>query len=137
VEMIDLGLVESAKDCSEGSVAVTLAECGFAREIGASVDLSSHGLAPELALFGEDASRILISCDPKNVGRIKEVAGKFTVSAEQIGSTISGKLEISLDGQPAVGVNVSDLKAEWATALQCALHVETEERLVPATIQKS
>src|SRR5437899_3702711 len=47
VEMVDLGLVESAKDCSEGGLAVTLAECGFARGFGAQVDLSSYGLVPE------------------------------------------------------------------------------------------
>jgi phosphoribosylformylglycinamidine synthase subunit PurL len=137
VEMIDKGLVDSAKDCSEGGLAVTLAECGFARAIGAKVDLRSNGSAPELVVFGEDASRILISCDPQNVGRIKEIAAKFTVSAQAIGSTISGKLEISVDGKMAVAVSVSELKAEWAGALQRALHVETEERLVPETLQKS
>jgi len=137
LEMIDHGLVESAKDCSEGGLAVTLAECCFARDIGASVDLPSNGLPPELVLFGEDAGRIAISCDPQNVGRIKQIAGKFTVSAEQIGSTISGKLEIAVDGRAAVAANVSELKTEWAGALQRALHVETEERLVPATLQKS
>ena len=47
VEMIDSGLVESAKDCSEGGVAVTLAECGFARGVGAEVDLSSNDLVAE------------------------------------------------------------------------------------------
>src|ERR1700678_2337065 len=62
VAMIDQGLVESAKDCSEGGLAVVLAECGFARDIGAQVELSSQELVPEFALFGEDASRILISC---------------------------------------------------------------------------
>ena len=136
-EMIDSGLTDSAKDCSEGGLAVTLAECGFSRELGARVDLSSRGLPPELVLFGEDASRILISCDPQSVARIKQVAGKFTVSAQQIGSTISGKLEIAIDGKPAVTANVSELKAGWAGALQAALHVATEERLVPATLQKS
>ena len=88
-------------------------------------------------LFGEDASRILISCDPQKVGRIQEVAGKFTVSAEQIGSTISAKLEIAVDGQSAVAAEVSELKDVWGGALRRALHVETEERLVPATLQKS
>ncbi|HTV64239.1 MAG TPA: AIR synthase-related protein, partial [Bryocella sp.] len=137
LEMIDQELVESVKDSSEGGLAVTAAECGFAHAIGAKLDLGANGLAPELALFGEDASRILISCDPQNVGRIKEIAAKFTVSAQQIGSTISGKLEISVDGKVAVAASVSELKAGWETALQRALHVETEERLVPATLQKS
>ncbi len=54
VEMIDAGLVDSAKDCSEGGIAVTLAECGFERGIGATVDLASDGLVPEFVLFGED-----------------------------------------------------------------------------------
>ena len=137
LKMIDEGLIESAKDCSEGGMAVTLAECCFGRGIGARVNLSSSDLAPEFVLFGEDASRILISCDPEKVGRIQEVAGKFTVSAEQIGSTISGKLEIAVDGKTAVAAEVSELKDAWGGALQRALHVETEERLVPATLQKS
>jgi phosphoribosylformylglycinamidine synthase subunit PurL len=137
VEIIDGALVDSAKDCSEGGLAVTLAECCFEHDCGASVDLGSRGLAPELVLFAEDASRIVISCDSQNVGRIKEIAGKFTVSAEQIGSTISGTLEIAVDGRTAVAANVSELKAEWAGALERALHVETEERLVPVVVQRS
>jgi phosphoribosylformylglycinamidine synthase len=137
IAVIDEGLIDSAKDCSEGGLAVTLAECCFAHEVGAKVDLSSSGLAPEFVLFGEDASRIVISCDPQNLGRIQQVAGKFRVSAEQIGSTISGKLEIAVDGQTAVDSNVSELKDAWEHALERALHVETEERLVPGVVQRS
>jgi len=137
IEMIDAGLVDSAKDCSEGGLAVAVAECCYGHEIGAQVELGSRGVPPEFLLFGEDASRILISCDPKNVERIKEIAGKFTVSAEQIGSTISGNLEIRMDGKAAVAAEVSELKAAWAGALERALHVETEERLVPGALQKS
>src|ERR1039458_2784787 len=83
IEMIDSGLVESAKDCSEGGLAVTLAECGFARGIGAVVDLTAGGLFPEFVLFGEDASRVLISCDPQNVPRIQQIAVQFALSAEE------------------------------------------------------
>ena len=107
VEMIEPGLVESAKDCSEGGLAVTLAECGFARGIGAQVDLSSDGLVPEFVLFGEDASRIVISCDPENVGRIQEVAVKYGLSAEHIGETVPDKLEIRVDGSGRRGGRAS------------------------------
>ena len=75
--MIDAGLVESAKDCSEGGLAVTVAECGFARGIGAQVDLSSDGLVPEFVLFGEDASRVLISCDPQKCRTNQTNSGKI------------------------------------------------------------
>ena len=91
-EMIGSGLVESAKDCSEGGLAVTLAECGFARGVGAEVNLSSNGLVPEFVLFGEDASRVLISCDPQNVERIQQVAVQYGLSAEQIGNTVLAKV---------------------------------------------
>jgi phosphoribosylformylglycinamidine (FGAM) synthase-like enzyme len=137
VEMIGLGLLDSAKDCSEGGVAVTLAECGFARGVGARVNLSSDGLVPEFVLFGEDASRILISCDPTNVGRIKELAVKYALSAEVIGETVQDKFEIRVAGVVAASADVSELHDAWAGALKKALHVETEERLVPAALQKS
>ncbi|HKD83452.1 MAG TPA: phosphoribosylformylglycinamidine synthase subunit PurL [Terriglobales bacterium] len=137
IEMIGLGLIESAKDCSEGGIAVTLAECSFGRGVGAQVDLSSYGLVPEFVLFGEDAGRILISCDPANVGRIQEVAANFGVSAEAIGNTIPEKFEIRIAGATAVSASVAELREVWAGALERALHVETEEHLVPETLQKS
>jgi phosphoribosylformylglycinamidine synthase len=137
VEMINQGLIDSAKDCSEGGLAVTLAECGFARGIGAQVDLSSYGLVPEFVLFGEDASRILISCDPQNVGRIQQLAVQFGLSAESIGETVRDKLEIRVAAVVAAAAKVLELRDIWAGALEQVLHVETEERLVPETLQKS
>ncbi len=137
IEMIGLGLVQSAKDCSEGGLAVTLAECGFSRGIGARVELAADGLVPEFVLFGEDASRLLISCDPHNVARIQEIAAKYGLSAEQIGTTASEQLDIRVDGSAAATASVSELRDAWAGALERALHVETEERLVPGALQKS
>ncbi len=137
IEIIDVSLIDSAKDCSEGGVAVTLAECGFEHGIGASVDLPSHGLVPEFVLFGEDASRILISCDPKNVERIKEVAVKYALSAENIGHTAPSELEIRVDGKLGVSASVSELNGIWSSALERALHSETEEGLVPGVLQRS
>ncbi|HWS98431.1 MAG TPA: phosphoribosylformylglycinamidine synthase subunit PurL, partial [Candidatus Methylomirabilis sp.] len=99
VQMIDERLVASAKDCTEGGLAVTLAECGFAKGIGAKVAVASGGLAAEFVLFGEDASRILISCDPKNVERIQQIAVQFALSAEQIGKTVPDCVEIGVDGR--------------------------------------
>ena len=135
VQMIDAGLVESAKDCTEGGLAVTLAECGFARDVGAQVDLGSGGLVPEFVLFGEDASRILISCDPESVARIKEIAVRYALTAEQIGSTVPDNLEIRVDGKVAAAAPVSELKRRWAVALEEALHTELEEPLVAGAVQ--
>jgi phosphoribosylformylglycinamidine synthase len=137
VEMIDSRLVLSAKDFSEGGLAVTLAECGFNRGIGAQVDLASNGLVPEFVLFGEDASRVVISCDPLNIARIQQLAVKYGVLTERIGITVPDQLEIRVDGAAAATASVSELREAWAGALERALHLETEERLVPGASQKS
>jgi phosphoribosylformylglycinamidine synthase len=129
VQMINEGLVETAKDCAEGGLGVTLAECGFARGIGAQVAVESAGLVPEFVLFGEDASRILISCDQRYLERIKQVAAQYGLSAENIGVTVPDNLEISVDGKPAASAPVSELKTVWARALEEALHIETEEQI--------
>ena len=129
IQIVGEGLAESAKDCSEGGLAVTVAECGFAGGIGAEVTLAAGELPAEFVLFGEDASRILISCDPKSVERIKQIAVKFGLSAENIGSTVPEKLAISVDGNVAVTASVLELKQVWAGALREALHTEAEDRV--------
>jgi phosphoribosylformylglycinamidine synthase len=136
-EMIAAGLVQSAKDCSEGGLAVAMAESGFGAAIGAEVDLSSGGRPVECVLFGEDAGRIVVSCDPEQVGAIEQVAGKHGIGAVEIGRTTSGQFEIRVDGETAVSAGISELHAVWATALEKALHSDTEERLVPGVLQKS
>jgi len=124
VGLIGAGLIDAAHDCSEGGLGVALAEASFAKEIGCSVNVSSQELAPEFVLFGEDASRIVISCDPANVARIKEVAGKAGVSAEVLGETVSGNLEIKVDGRVVVSAPIAELRDEYEGALERALRSE-------------
>jgi phosphoribosylformylglycinamidine synthase len=121
VEMIQARLVESAHDCSDGGIAVTLAEAAFSKGVGARVDLSSGGLSPEFVLFGEDASRVVISCDRHKVSRIEEVAAKHGVSVTVIGETVPDSLEIKLDGQAAVSAKISGLREVYERALEGAL----------------
>jgi phosphoribosylformylglycinamidine synthase len=124
VELISAGLVDSAHDCSEGGLAVALAKGSFPKGIGCCVDLKSHELAPEFVLFAEDASRIVISCDPANLARIKQVAGKAGVSADILGETTSGNIEIKVDGKVVVSASVAELRDEFENALERALRSE-------------
>jgi phosphoribosylformylglycinamidine synthase len=126
IDLIQLGLVESVHDCSDGGLAVALAEKAFARGVGARVNLQSSGLPAECVLFGEDASRILISCDAGNVARIKEVAESFSVDAGVIGETVADRLEISLNGTNVVSAAVSELSGMYEGALEAALRAETQ-----------
>ena len=57
------GLAISAHDCAEGGLAVALAECCVAggKNLGATVELSTGGVPPHAFLFGEDATRAIVS----------------------------------------------------------------------------
>jgi phosphoribosylformylglycinamidine synthase subunit PurL len=124
VEMIQTGVVESAHDCSEGGIAVTLAESAFAKGVGAKVDLSAQGLPVECVLFGEDASRVVVSCDRSNLSGIQQVAVKYGIAADVIGETVPDLLEIKLDGAVVVSVAVSELRQVYESALEIALRTE-------------
>jgi len=126
VEMIQAGLVESAHDCSEGGLAVALAECTFAKGIGAEVGLGSAGLPVEYVLFGEDASRIVVSCDPASVARIKQVASRHGIAADELGETVAGRLTIAVDGKREVSAAVAELSEAYERALESALRAEVE-----------
>jgi phosphoribosylformylglycinamidine synthase II len=130
VEMIGAGLVESAHDCSEGGIAVTLAESAFAKSVGVRVNLASQGLPPEFVLFGEDASRIVISCDRSKLLRIQQVAKEYALSAEEIGETVSEQVEIKLDGRVVVAATVSELRDSYEGALEAALRTDSEPNAV-------
>jgi phosphoribosylformylglycinamidine synthase II len=124
VELGRSGLIESAHDCSEGGLAVALARCAFQKNMGCSVELSSQELAAEFVLFGEDASRIVISCDPASVARIKEVAEKHGISADVLGETVSGNLEIKVHGRAMISASVAELRDVYENALEQALRGE-------------
>lgn len=118
-------LVKSAHDCSEGGLAVAIAECCFSslnREaIGARIDLKSAGISDNAVLFGESPSRIVISFAPENLPRIRKVVGDCPF--EVIGSVGDDQLLISIDGRRVIAESVVRLEAIWESALESALGV--------------
>src|SRR5579863_10403570 len=124
IEMIGAGLVDSAHDCSEGGIAATLAESAFAKGIGLRVNLPSMGLPPEFVLFGEDASRVVISCDRSKLSGIQQISDKYHLSADEIGETVSDQAEIKLDGRVIVSAAVNELLDSFEGALATALRAD-------------
>jgi phosphoribosylformylglycinamidine synthase II len=126
IEMIQAGLVESAHDCSDGGIAVGLAESAMSQTIGIKADIASQGLPAEFVLFGEDTSRIIISCDPSHLSGIQQIAVKYGLSSEIIGETIPEKFEIRLNGKVVVSAMVVELREDFEGALEKALKTELE-----------
>jgi phosphoribosylformylglycinamidine synthase len=87
LEAISLGAVSSAHDCSDGGLAVALAECSMmnrARLMGADVDLSEWSNLPLRALlFGEAQARVVVSTAESHV--VLAVAKRHGVPARRIG----------------------------------------------------
>jgi phosphoribosylformylglycinamidine synthase subunit PurL len=125
------GLLLSAHDCSEGGLAVTLAECCFdTGGIGVVGDVRSPGgptpggpnfssaIKTDLALFSESASRVVVSTSPDNLETFLAKAKAAGVPAERIGRTGGTRIAISVAGADAVDVDVSDAEQIWSGALE-------------------
>jgi phosphoribosylformylglycinamidine synthase len=101
--LIQSGLIKSAHDCSDGGLAVTLAESCIsqliAREtprlIGVMIDLSViKDVRLDALLFGESQSRIVISCKPLDAVKVVERAKLMGIPAIHIGKIGGDKLTV-------------------------------------------
>ncbi|HMO79974.1 MAG TPA: phosphoribosylformylglycinamidine synthase subunit PurL [Pyrinomonadaceae bacterium] len=121
--MADAELLNSAHDCSEGGLAVAIAESCFSslnREaVGATIELSSEGLSAESLLFGESPSRVVVSFAPENLDAIAKIAKDvpFTV----IGTVSDDVFNVSIDGVAKIGEPVAELEAIWESSLAAKL----------------
>ena len=145
--LIQSGLVKSAHDCSEGGLAVALAESCIsqliAREtprlIGATVDLSSVGRASSRAdgqaedgssvasphrldalLFGETQSRVVIACKPLDAVKVVERAKLMGVPAARIGTVGGDNLTIKT-ASSEVSAPVAELHDTWWNSIARAM----------------
>jgi phosphoribosylformylglycinamidine synthase len=108
------GVLRSAHDCSDGGVAVTLAEsCFDTGGIGASIELLA-----DRELYSESASRIVVSVAASKEQDLLARAKAGGVPARRIGTTGGSRLEISIQGRKTIDVAVADIEAIWATALE-------------------
>jgi phosphoribosylformylglycinamidine synthase len=108
------GLLRSAHDCSDGGIAVTLAEsCFDTGGIGASIDLDGA-----LELFSETASRIVASVSASKEKELLARAAAAGVPARRIGTTGGSRLQIRVGGESTIDVAVAEAEQIWATALE-------------------
>lgn len=94
--MIREGYVKSAQDISEGGLAVALAEsCVKSKNVpGAEIALPGT-FQPEIELFSEEPSRIILTCRTEDVQNILQNADEAGVPARTIGRTGGESLVIN------------------------------------------
>lgn len=115
--LIHGGDILSAHDCSDGGLAVCLAEScisqnlarGTPRLIGASIDLTTlrtDGVRLDALLFGETQNRVVVSTSPLNAGKICAQAKILGITAYPIGTV----------GGTSLTLKIADQQSSWATA---------------------
>jgi phosphoribosylformylglycinamidine synthase subunit PurL len=126
---IRTGVIKSAHDCSEGGLAVCLAEScisqllarGTPRLIGATIDLSAvKGRRLDALLFGETQNRVVVSVHRHQVGKVLAQAKIAGLPALQLGQVGGGQLTIkTATGQWSTPV--AELHDAWWNAIARAM----------------
>ncbi len=116
-------LLQSAHDCSDGGLAVTLAESAFdSGGIGLDADVPAAGgpggWAGLATLFGEGAGRVVVSVKPKNREALLERARTGGVPARLIGRTGGARIQMSVGGARLIDCSVLEAEQVWLTAFE-------------------
>jgi phosphoribosylformylglycinamidine synthase len=121
------GLLRSAHDCSDGGLAVALAECCFSSlnrpTVGADIDITGD-LDLAARLFSETPSRIIISFDPSAQGNIEEIASAAGCPLTLLGNVGSSLLRIKSEGEAVLEIEVAQLENAWRSSLKEKLQAE-------------
>jgi phosphoribosylformylglycinamidine synthase subunit PurL len=116
-------LIHSARDISDGGIAVALAEGSFCHGIGVRANLlKAPDLPAEWDLFGETASQCIVSCPKASVAEIEKLVRQHPgLMVAMLGETVTDLFELAIDGRVLIREKVSGLRNVWSTALAAQL----------------
>ncbi|MEK8035609.1 MAG: phosphoribosylformylglycinamidine synthase subunit PurL [candidate division NC10 bacterium] len=116
---IEAGLVRSAHDCSEGGLTVAVAEACVSgpATIGAEIGLPAAP-RPDLALFGEGPSRIVVSVPADASRALEALMAEFAIPWRWIGVVGGERLDVRMGGELAVSVPVMQIAREWRNGFE-------------------
>ena len=113
------GLLRSAHDCSDGGLAVALAECSVsgAERLGAKVVLPSVGRRADVALFNESQSRVVASVAAADVAPAQAILREHGIEGEDIGVVEGFEMAISV-GEEQFAWPLEALHAAWHDSIR-------------------
>ena len=116
LEAIEKGILSSAHDCSDGGIAIALAESCIVGGIGlrAKIPPASRTSA---ALFGEFQSRAIVSVQPDKIPMLHEIAEKHIVPSSVLGILRGDRLTIEVEGSVVVDKPIEELAEVWRSAI--------------------
>jgi phosphoribosylformylglycinamidine synthase II len=113
LESIKKGILNSAHDCSDGGLLVTLAECCFGNGLG--FESKNWPITGRLdsTFFGEAQSRIIVSTSPRKLSKLENIAQKWQVPFVILG-TVGGKKMVIKD---YLNISLNKLSEAWLHGL--------------------
>ena len=127
LEAIESGIINSAHDCSEGGLAVTLAESCITnanKMLGAEVkldELKDSDIRIDEILFAEAPSRIVVSLSKDNLGALEQIARKHSLSHRLLGNVTGDKLTVQHKEKAIIDLPLAKLSDTWRKAIPSRL----------------
>ena len=132
-DLIHQGLVKSAHDCSEGGLAVALAESCFNPTglYGADVDLGTYDLRTDQILFNESQSRIVISIAPEKVEKTMSILSERGVPFQQLGKVTGDELRVRANAEN-FRWPIADLYDDWWNSIRRLVKSDSSAERIPS-----
>ncbi len=122
LEAIRLGIIRSAHDCSDGGLAVALAEScmgGEGASIGIDVELDGT-MRPDALLFGESQSRIILSLKESDWPRLQAISAAHRVPLQRLGTVGGTRFRLRLP-TATLDLSIKEIEQAWRGGLASAL----------------
>ena len=131
-DLIREGLVKNAHDCSDGGLAVALAECCFNPEklFGAEIALNADTSATTV-LFNESQSRVVISVAPENLNNTMSILRDRDVPSQQLGQVGDNELRIQVNDE-SFAWPIADLYDDWWNAIRRLVESDSSAERIPS-----
>jgi phosphoribosylformylglycinamidine synthase len=130
--LIREGVVKSAHDCSEGGLAVALAECCFNPEklFGVEIDSKAGHTPATTMLFNESQSRIVISVAPEDLQMTMSILQEGQIPFRQLGRVGGDQLRIRI-GNEEFAWPIGVLYDDWWNAIRRAVESDLAAERIP------
>jgi phosphoribosylformylglycinamidine synthase len=132
-DLIREGLAKSAHDCSEGGLAVALAECCFNPEklFGAEIAVNADDTSANTVLFNESQSRVVISVAPENLDNTMSMLRERDVPFQHLGKVGSDELRIQVN-EETFAWPIADLYDDWWNSIRRVVGSDSSAERIPS-----